>query len=304
MSIKPSVSSLVISEMRDLGRSTTDRGVLEVDVSSGKILWANDFFLDKTGYSQDQVEHMTLFDIVPRQFHEELTDRLTTKKYRNSICPIRSADMKVVWWYTSQLKVEYPLDWTQGEYVQTTDETGVAFSFMRMTMETVNNVGLMQKRQEDMDKWVKGEVERLDASDENLRQDVRRIELKVYHAISSSKTAAQNSLNASESVEDLRGDFKTFSKTMEDNQDKATAEILRLIGSDGAQDKRIEAFEKHVKKTTELAIQSITMQAEKAGKGLSKKVTWPVSLIAAIATVVQAVIQHWTEISRFLSGHG
>jgi hypothetical protein len=45
--------------------------------------------------------------------------------------------------------------------------------------------------------------------------------------------------------------------------------------------------------TTDLAIKSITMQADKAGKGLSKKVTIPVSITAALVTVIQYLIQNW-----------
>ena len=71
------------------------------------------------------------------------------------------------------------------------------------------------------------------------------------------------------------------------------AKILKLISTDVVHSKRINAFENHVKMTTDLAIKSITMQADKADKGLSKKVTIPVSITAAVVTVIQYLIQNW-----------
>jgi len=55
----------------------------------------------------------------------------------------------------------------------------------------------------------------------------------------------------------------------------------------------MEAFEAHMKATTSKAVTAIQVQAEKSGKGLARKVSIPVGTIAAIATIVQWLIQNW-----------
>jgi hypothetical protein len=72
-----------------------------------------------------------------------------------------------------------------------------------------------------------------------------------------------------------------------------TVEILRLISSDAANDARMKVFEDQVKKTTALAIRSVVSTADKAGRGLSKRVTIPVGVIAAVLTFIQWLITNW-----------
>jgi hypothetical protein len=93
-------------------------------------------------------------------------------------------------------------------------------------------------------------------------------------------------------------------KTFEELEAKYGSEILKLIGTDIVHDKRIEAFEKHMKMTTDLAIKSIEIQAknssgaiakqaEETSKGLSKKVVIPMSIIAGVVTIVQILVERY-----------
>ena len=92
---------------------------------------------------------------------------------------------------------------------------------------------------------------------------------------------------------------------MSDQFAKQTTEILRLIGTDTIHEQRMASFETSIKKAASEAAQSaikeitvsaekagkaITVQAHKAGQGLAKKVTVPVSLIAAFAAIAQWLI--------------
>jgi hypothetical protein len=74
-----------------------------------------------------------------------------------------------------------------------------------------------------------------------------------------------------------------------------TVEILKLISTDAMHDARMKAFEEHVKKTTTSAVKSIVSQADKAGRGLSKRVTVPVGVIAAVLTFIQWLIVNWNK---------
>jgi PAS domain-containing protein len=63
-------------QMREEGRSQDDAGVFEIDLVENKITWANDFAVERAGYTFDQVKHMTLFDLVPEAFHGRMQDAI------------------------------------------------------------------------------------------------------------------------------------------------------------------------------------------------------------------------------------
>ncbi len=86
--------------------------------------------------------------------------------------------------------------------------------------------------------------------------------------------------------------FEKFD-SFEEQSTKTSLEILRLIKSDEDRKVRAQAYEEHVKKTTESAIKIIEAQAAKSGNGLSRKVTVPIFVITTLAMIIQFLLQHW-----------
>jgi hypothetical protein len=295
-----------ISAMREIGRTMTDRGVFELSLSTGQITWANEFALQKLGYSLSDIQSMTIFDIVPLEFHEDVRNNISSslsgKTNHFHIWPSKSTDAKIIWWYIFETKTHGSTQWTHGDYIQTTDASGVAFAFMRANMATTNVYGQIQNQIDELDTWVHEQVQRLDDENQDMKVVVQRLDDKLNHAVLAAQKAADTSMQTGVDTAALKEIIQNQNQQFEEKWAIHTGEILRLIGSDVVQEKRFSSFEQHVQATTDLAIRAITMQADKAGKGLSRKVTIPVTAIAAGATVAQWFMVHWNSVMRFF-GH-
>ena len=249
--------------MRELGQSFADRGFFEVNLASGSMEWANNFVLEKYGMTLEQIQAMTLFDLVPSEHHDALTssvaDETKGRSQKFSIWPGKAANGKLVWWYVTKAKGAHPYHWYKAEYLNTTEKTGPEYASMLAAMQTANSYNDLAARLLDHQEWTQHEISRL-------------IHLKT---------------------------------DMSDQFAKQTTEILRLIGTDTIHEQRMASFETSIKKAASEAAQSaikeitvsaekagkaITVQAHKAGQGLAKKVTVPVSLIAAFAAIAQWLI--------------
>jgi hypothetical protein len=283
--------------MRELGGSIPDKGFIEYNVVTGAINWVNKFVLDKTGYTLEQIKQLGIFQIVPEQFHEKIRESISTisggKEPGASIWPGKTTSGQISWWYLFQAKTQHPLRWTECEYIQTTEPSGTAFIFMCIQMDTTNNYGKISQKVEELDEWTRNQVQELSRKHKSI-EDFIKTEIKP--TLKSAAEAAESAKKAEEVVTKAKESIDQLNKKIGSINDKAeehTGEILKLISTDVIHSKRITAFEQHVKMTTDLAIKSITMQANKAGKGLSKKVTIPVSITAAVVTVIQYLIQNW-----------
>jgi hypothetical protein len=295
----------LILRMREEGRVQEDYGVFEIDISQGKVSWANNYVLDRSGYTLDQVQHMTLPDLIPEMFHEIVQDAVMDaesskdgdSKGTTSIWPMKSLDGKVLWWAVSRTSKRYPMSWIHADHIQTTSTSGMSFVFMRAFMRAANgHMGLFEKVSELKD-WTSTQIARLDEEDKKLGNSILNLEVKMEDALKASKEAALATKTTHAAVGGLLKSFQDF-------ETKYGIEILKLIGTDSIHDKRMESFERHVKMTTDLAVKSIEMQAkassegfsrqaEETSKGLSKKVVIPVSIIATIVTIIQIAIERW-----------
>ena len=276
--------------MRDLGKSLNGQGFFELDLISGHVVWTNEFALSTTGYSAEQIRSMTVFDLVPAEFHEEvrnsISDQLAGKYHKFSIWPVRAADGRLIWWYSVRVRDENPTFWYRAEYLNTTGRSGPEYSSMCAAMNTTNSYNDLYNRITDLKQWTEDNVQRLDVADNELRDEMKEVRSQLKAAIAASHKAANAAIENSTL-------FAKFKADISEQLSNHTAELLRLISTDTVHDQRIKVFEEHIKKTTNTAVQQITNEANKAGSNLSKKVTIPVGLIAAIATIIQWIIQHW-----------
>lgn len=287
--------------MRDLGRSLKDQGFFEVDLSSGHVTWANDFVLDKFGYTLHQLQSMSVFDLVPEEMHEavrnSIADQSHGKLFRFSIRPATSASGRLVWWYSVRVRAEHPLYWFRAEYLNTTDPKGPEYTSMVAAMNTANGFNELYNELADFKKWTSGSIERLDGMDADLQEDMQELKDQLQASVKASHRAANAALEARASID-------SFKRDVSDQMSKQTAEIIRLISNDSAQAEalgRLEDFMKRatadamnaMEKTTATAVQRISDETNKSGDKITKKVTVPIGLISAIVVIIQWLIQHY-----------
>ena len=288
--------------MRELGQSFTDKGLFEVNLASGTIDWVNEYALAKYGMTLEQLQSMTVYDITPSEHHDALTssiaDEAKGRSQKFSIWPGKAASGKLVWWYITKMKGSHPHHWYKAEYLNTTEKTGSEYTSMLAAMQTANNYNDLASKLLDHQEWTQGEVQRLDDISKSLVQGQKEMQEQLRGCLSASNLAANEAVEANSSIIHLKSD-------MTEQFAKQTTEILRLIGTDAIHDQRMAAFETSIKKaaseaatsaikeitvSAEKAGKAITIQAHKAGQGLAKKVTVPVSLIAAVAAIAQWLI--------------
>lgn len=274
-------------EMRSLGKSLSDKGMVEYSIPSGEIIWCNNYALEKVGYKQQKTWSVSIFDVIPEEFHIKLKEHvanIVANRSYASIWPVKTTSGEVSWWYVFQTRTHHSTRWAQVDYIQTTETGGIAYSFMRMQMDIMNKYGGLNTKVDELDKWVSEKIDELTKKDDELSQSISKI------------TELTSSLiDTKDSIDSFKKELKEQFRELDKKSDEHTTEILKLIGSSVVHSKRLNAFEKHVKMTTDLAIKSITIQTEKAGKGLSKKVAIPVSIVSILTAIIQYLIQSWSK---------
>ncbi len=289
--------------MRNLGSSLADKGFLELDLLSGSISWLNQFALEVLGYSIDQARSMTVFDLVPAEFQESVSnvvsDTIGGKNHRYGVWPFKAADGDIVWWYTVRERDEPPLYWYRGEMLGKTPRFGREFIALSLTMNTINNYNDLQSKLNDHVSWTQEQISELKAVDEKVWKAIEEVKRVGRGAHAAAEKAANAALAADKSVKDLN-------VKIDEGFAKATVEIMRLISTDANHEERFKAFEAGMEKAASAAVEkataaivkqtekagnAITHKAEEAGKGLSKKVSIPVGIIATVMTFIQLLIQ-------------
>lgn len=299
-----------VREGRELGRSMADRGAFELDTSSGRIEWANDFALAVVECSAEQLQSLSVFDLTPERFHERIREDLAGEpeegeSRRFYILPTNTVGGKVAWWYVFKTVASGSRRWSYAEHIQNTPQSGPEFAFMSMQSDVLENQAELVERMDDLEKWVQGQIRRVDGDVGFLQGQMAELRAGLEKAEAAALKAAAESIGAKNAAlatqqelkkyatkAEMGAHFEKFDK-FDEASTKASSEILRLIRSDGEQKERARAYEEHVKKTTESAIKIIESQASKSGQGLSRKVTVPFFVITTLAMVIQYVIQHF-----------
>lgn len=290
MSSRGSKSLQEVNEMRDIGRSMSDRGFIEVNFSTGTISWVNEHMLKKLGYTLQQITSMSVFDVVPEEHHDisrgSIYDLQKNRAYRFSIRPILTADQKVSWWYSLKVSATSTTAWFKSELLMITEKSGPEYISMVASMQTTIGYNDLYNRLHELQNWSEDAVKRLDAKDKELEDKI----VELSRDVRSTKKAAETAANVGLEVQSA---MKNLETNIANEMSSQTTEILNLITTDSLHSARLDAFENHVKATTQTAMTAITNKANEAGSGLTKKVTIPISAIAAIATIIQYLIQHF-----------
>lgn len=284
------------AEIRAQGDATEDAAVVELSLPDGGMSWANEFFLKEQGVSIGALRGLSIFEMIPPEFHaqarEALAEKAAGRPFRPAIWPARMPGSdKVSWWYVYQGKSSAARHWSWMELVQTTALTGERFSFMRLQMELLWGQTRDRERLEAFEAWTRGKL------DEQAREmgELKSMFVEAIYAARAAAASADATRMAADralgAVDETKGQLMAQLAAFQRSQATHEEAIMELITTDARHDKRIESFEKHVKMTTDLAVDAIRKAAAQGGKSLQRKVTVPVTVIAALATLVQWVIQ-------------
>ncbi len=288
-----------VAERREDGSKMRDRGAFEIDTTSGSVEWINDFALEIMGCSPEQLSSMSVFDMSPERFHDQIREDLASEHGRRRyVFPTRKSDGRVAWWYTFKVVSSESRRWMYADFIQDTPTSGSEFAFMAMNFETVNGQAELEERMGELEEWVRGQIDRVDRDVAAVHGSLEKAESAALNASAEALAAKNASLATQQELrkyatkDDMQRHFEKFD-TFEEENTRATTEILRLIRTDTVHEERLKAYEDHVKKTTETAVKAIELQASKSGKGLSRKVTVPVFVVTTLAMVFQYILQHW-----------
>jgi hypothetical protein len=294
-----------IESLRDQGRALRDQGFMEINLISGYFTWANEFALNRYGITLEQLQKLTIFDLVPEEFHDDarnmVSDQTNGKFHKFSIWPGKSPAGQLIWWYSIRVKADSPFYWFKIEYLNTTDGHGPSYSSMRAAMETTNSYNDLYNRFTELKGWTEDNVHRLEQETAETRDMIDGIREQMRSCLAAANRAANAALENAHTINTLKQDISS-------ELSNHTTEIIKLITTDSVHGQRMEAFnghmkevekhveeefEKHIRTTTSQAMNSIRAQAEDSGKGLTKKITIPVGVITAIASIIQWMVQHW-----------
>jgi len=299
-----------LKNMRNVGESLTDQGFIEINLGDGTIPWMNEYMLSVLGYTAGQLKSLTLYDLVPNDFHETLSNILAEKlygrDYKFGVWPFKSSDNNIIFWYTihedlGKEDLKNKIWWYRAIQLDKTSRMSSRYASMMVTMNLVNGQNDIRGRLDEHKEKTHRDIERLEESDKRLEANTSDIRTKFSFATSAMEKAATASMAASSDISRLRTE-------MQESFTNQTMQIMRLIGTDTTHDVRMATYEKHLTEVTNKAVASavqtlsektdnmgteITIRANNAGKSLTRKVTVPVGAIAFIMTVFQWLITNW-----------
>src|SRR5690606_17623228 len=126
----------------------------------------------------------------------------------------------------------------------------------------------------------------------NNQQDARlkALETMTASAVKAAQSAAQTAIDIHASVNEMKKTWEHVITNIKNDQATHAGEILKLIINDADFKKQQDEILLSISKTAEGATQAITKRAINEGNNLSKRVSIPVTLITAIATIIQYLI--------------
>lgn len=289
--------------MKELISSTPSRGVFEIIEKDGSVSWVSDLILEQTGYSLSEISSMSLVNLSPDSLSSRVsaTVSLSGDLIRTSIWPIVTTSGTVSWWYVNNESSDAISRWYSAQLMAHTNKIGEDFVRMCVIMDILNSHNDMNSRVNHHEKWVDEEISELKKFDRSVQDTLSSIKSQQNHVISLAKSAANGSMTVS-------ANLKSLQKRVESGFSEQMTEILRLIRTDVIHDERINAFDMHMKEVAENAMKTMKNTADEtaaefkskaveAGKGLTRKVTVPVGVVAAVMSGIQWLINNWDKLS-------
>ena len=254
--------------------SESDSRVFEVSLTSGCITWVNSKAEALCGKVVGASLHGMILQTHRDKLLEVVSDAMNGKIHRRTIWPVQYGDT-ISWWETTVIELSEDLAWIECKIAIKTPMAGDIYEMAAIISAytgicAANNCEIAELKKELL----------------IITESFKEEDTKIKSAIRAAGKAADATMENAHALDSLTA-------RISNKFDEHTVEILKLISTDAMHDARMKAFEEHVRKTTVSAVKSIVSQADKAGRGLSKRVTIPVGVIAAILTFIQWLIVNW-----------
>ena len=138
-----------------------------------------------------------------------------------------------------------------------------------------------------------GEIARLDHRIDHVEVEISEINEALSTLGGDVRSAMRSAQRAQAAAQETAAQMRALRTDISGQIDQQTAAIIVALHKDSDHDRKIAVVERQISVLTEAAMTRITVQTDKAGKGLARKVTIPVGTIAAVATIIQWLIHWW-----------
>jgi len=303
-----------INEIR-ISLAKSEKGLyVEVNLEAGNAPWMSQSTLKLIGYNETQLKAMSLYDMIPNEFHDSLSntiiDGVNGREHKHNIWPFKCVDGDILWFYSSKENVNRSKDidksisWYKLSLINKTLKNGKDYADMVLKMYLLNTQNELKNKIKDQEIRMDREFSSIQDKNKALNDGLIEMKQKFIYATSAMEKAATAAMRSSADVTTLRSEFR-------EGMARQTTEIIRLINMDSQHDELINNFNNKVMHAAEKAVEKaveeisqkskdvsteIIIRAGNAGKNIAKKVTVPVSVIAVIMTVVQFILANWTKI--------
>jgi hypothetical protein len=317
--IPPSVDP---KEMREIGRSMSGKGFLEIDLSTGYVTWVNDFMLKKHELSLDMVRSRSVFEMTPEEFHDQLrdsiSDQMNGKFFKFSIWPIKSENGRIMWWYLNRVNFHSSYFWYRCDFLSETEVSGPFFASMTAVMYTTNSYNDLFNQMKDIDTFVKQEIERLDKRDTEIGASVLFFSQKIDQTRSAAQSAANATLDVkqaislheatiSEKMEEYKKEtsilIEGFTNDVNSKIDSHTSKMLGFSNAYNNHEELLSKFgtdmNSEISRIVKSAVEDMSIQAKKSNKNISKIVI-PASAVTGIVAAASALFQHWHQLEGWI----
>lgn len=255
----------------------SSKSYLEIDTKSSTITWINNCLSDKCTTDGQNIQNVSVYGLIDESFRSRLAIMLSNKDKsglpKKTLWPVPCVPNKLAWWMVEIELVDSDYLLCGCSPILLTDRIDIGYKFAALSADNTYLASSALVQLETIKEDVK-----------NLRQsffdEIKVTRDDISDAISASKKAEEAAVENKSLIEDL--------KTQVIHQFNVhTREITKLMTSDVIHDSRMEIFENHVKKTTSAAMLQIMDQADRSGRGLTKKMVVPVGFMAGIIAFLQ-----------------
>jgi hypothetical protein len=260
-----------------------EESFMEIDLGSGTVTWVNKYLKSKCSKDDKSVLNTSIYGLVDEAFRAKLSTMISSHETKKlpviTIWPIGCDADRIAWWKIRIVLEEKNFICCSADLVLFTKKADNSYLYMATT---ANNLYLASKSLNELDDLRRS----LDEFKTDVLKDINDTRSDINASIEASRLAEEAANRNRVAIDELKNQvIQQFNIH--------TNEIIKLMTSDVIHDSRMSIFEDHVKKTTTQALADIIEQADKSGKGLSKKVTIPAGVIAAIIGFIQWLITYF-----------
>jgi hypothetical protein len=275
---KPSVRETFKASVQD-----SDKYYFEIQINVGIISWSNDSLKALCLKEDRSFVSNSIYGLVDESFRARLTSVLneyTPKDLpRKTVWPVASGNARTTWWVINieSFDDEYLICNASPSISTDKSELGYKFASLSADNTFLASVALSE---------IANLHREISAFKKGINEDVKTSREQIESAAAAARKAEQAAIKNREATDDLK-------KHVIAQFSEHTKEITKLMTSDVVHDSRMAIFEEHVKKTTTEALTKIVTQADKSGRGLSRKVTIPVGISAMIMAFLQWIFTRY-----------